>query len=118
MILADTSVWIEHFRAGVPALATELDAGTILMHPFILGELACGNLKHRNEILSLCAQLPRAPVASDAEALELIEQRELMGLGIGYIDVHLLASAVLAGTARMWTFDKRLAAVAADLQLR
>lgn len=118
MILADTSVWIEHLRAGVPALATELDAGSILMHPFILGELACGNLKHRHEVLSLCAQLPPAPVASDAEALGFIEQRDLMGRGIGYIDVHLLASVMLAGTARMWTFDKRLATVAGELQLR
>ena len=83
----------------------------------MVGELACGNLKNRVELLSLLLDLPRAPVATDAEALGFIDRRELMGRGIGYLDVHLLASAALAGTAPLWTRDKRLAAVAERLQL-
>lgn len=117
MILADTSVWIEHLREGVPALAAALERGTVLTHPFIVGELACGNLRNRVELLSLLADLPAALVASDAEALDFIERHALMGRGIGYVDVHLLASTALAGTARLWTRDKRLASVAAELGL-
>ena len=116
MILADTSVWIEHFRRGLPALAAELEAGTILMHPFVLGELACGHLNRRREILKLCADLPQAPVARDDEALQFIETRALMGRGIGYIDVHLLAATAL-GAARLWTLDKRLAETSSELGL-
>jgi len=117
VILVDTSVWVEHLRKGLPALAAALEQGTVLTHPFVLGELACGNLKNRREVLRLLGDLPGAPVATDAEALAFIEQRALMGRGIGYIDVHLLAAAALDGAARLWTRDKRLAAVAADLDL-
>ncbi len=117
MILVDTSVWIDHLRAGAPALAAALEQGRVLMHPFVLGELACGNLKSRGEVLKLLGELPAAPVATAPEALDFIERRALMGRGIGYIDVHLLASVALAGTAQLWTRDKRLAAVAADLEL-
>jgi len=117
MILVDTSVWIEHLRHGKPALAAALQEGSVLMHPFVLGELACGNLKNRGEVLRLLGDLPRAPLATDPETLDYIERRALMGRGIGYVDVHLLASVALAGGARLWTGDKRLAAVAADLKL-
>lgn len=117
MILVDTSVWVEHLRKGAPALATALEQGTVLTHPFVLGELACGNLKNRGEVLQLLGELPGAPMATDAEALDFIERRALMGRGIGYIDVHLLASVALAGSARLWTRDKRLAVVAEDLEL-
>ncbi len=117
MILVDTSVWVDHLRDGTPALVAALEQSQVLMHPFILGELACGNLKNRSEVLQLLEELPGAPVATDAEALDFIERRALMGRGIGYIDVHLLAAVALAGTARLWTRDKRLAAVAADLKL-
>jgi predicted nucleic acid-binding protein len=117
MILADTSVWVDHLRSGAPALAAELEQGRVLTHPFVLGELVCCNLKQRREVLRLLGELPRAPVATDLEALEFIERRVLMGRGIGYIDVHLLASVALTGTARLWTRDKRLAEVAADLEL-
>ena len=117
MILVDTSVWVDHLRAGAPALAAALEQADVLMHPFILGEVACGNLRNRDEVLQLLGELPAAPLATDAEALEFIERRALMGRGIGYIDVHLLASVALAGTARLWTRDKRLAEVAADLKL-
>ena len=116
MILVDTSIWVEHLRRGVPALAAALERGTIFMHPFVRGELACGYLKNRGEVLRLLGELPQAPVATDDEALGFIERRALIGRGMGYIDVHLLASAMLAGCA-LWTRDKRLAAVAADLKL-
>jgi hypothetical protein len=117
MILVDTSVWVDHLRAGVPALGAALERGEILTHPFVLGELACGSLKNRGEVLRLLGDLPAAPMATDAEALDFIERRVIMGRGIGYIDVHLLASVVLAGAAQLWTRDKRLAAVAKDLKL-
>jgi len=117
MILVDTSVWVDHLRAGAPALAVALEQGAVLTHPFVVGELACGNLKNRSEVLQLLGDLPGALMATDAEALDFIERRALMGRGIGYIDVHLLASVVLAGSARLWTRDQRLAAVAEDLKL-
>jgi len=117
MILVDTSVWVDHLRDGTPALAAALEQGRVLTHPFVLGELACGNLKNRSEVLQLLGELPAAPMATDPEALDFIERRALMGRGIGYVDVHLLASVALAGTAQLWTRDKRLAAVAADLEL-
>lgn len=117
MILADTSVWIDHFRKREPALIAALEAGQVLMHPFVVGELACGNLTNRVELLSLLRDLPPAPLATDAEALGFIDRHELMGRGIGYIDVHLLASVALAGHARLWTRGKRLAIVADSLKL-
>ncbi len=117
MILVDTSVWIDHLRSGDPALASALEGGRVLMHPFVLGELACVNLENRGEVLRLLGDLPAAPTATDPEALGLIERRALMGRGIGYIDVHLLASSALAGVALLWTRDRRLAAVAAELEL-
>ena len=117
MILVDTSVWIEHLRKGLPRLAGILERGLVLMHPFVLGEVACGNLKKRAQVLQLMGELPTLPAVSDKEALHFIERRALMGRGIGYIDVHLLAATALAGTARLWTLDQRLAALAAELDL-
>ncbi len=117
MILVDTSVWADHLRKGVPALASALEQGNVLMHPFVRGELACGNLKNRGEVLRLLEELPGAPIATDGETLDFIERRAVMGRGLGYIDVHLLASVALAGTARLWTRDKCLAVVAVDLKL-
>lgn len=117
MVLVDTSVWIQHLRSGVPRLAAALEQGIVLMHPFVLGELACGNLRNRTEVLRLLGELPSAPIATDAEVLDYIERRSLMGRGIGYIDVHLLASTALTGVARLWTLDKRLASVADELKL-
>ncbi len=117
MILVDTSVWIAHLRKGAPALASALEQGRVLMHPFVLGELACGNLQDRRQVLRLLGDLPGAPQATNPEVMDFIERRALMSRGVGYIDVHLLASVALAGTARLWTLDKRLAAVAADLKL-
>jgi hypothetical protein len=117
MILADTSVWIDHLRKGSLSLVTALEEEQVLMHPFVIGELACGYLNNRNEVLQLLGKLPAPPSATDREALDFIERKSLMGRGIGYIDVHLLASAALAAQARLWTRDRRLAAVAAELDL-
>ena len=117
MILVDTSVWIDHLRSGDPGLATALEGGRVLMHPFVLGELALGNLKNRGEVLALLRRLPAAPTATDPEVLGLIERRDLMGRGIGYVDVHLLASAALADLGRLWTRDRRLTEAATELEL-
>ena len=117
MILVDTSVWIDHLRTGDTELATLLNNSQVLMHPFVLGELACGNLGNRDEVLSLLKDLPRAAVATDDEVLFFIEQYALMGRGIGYVDAHLLAAVALDGSARLSTRDKRLQTVAADLKL-
>lgn len=116
MILADTSVWVDHLRGRDAAVAGLLEAGRILCHAFVRGELACGSLPRRAEILSLLAHLPQAPVATDAEVLTLIERHALAGTGIGYIDAHLLAGTMLAG-ARLWTSDRRLATAAQALGL-
>jgi predicted nucleic acid-binding protein len=117
VILVDTSVWVGHLRKSDPALSDALNAGRVLVHPFVIGELACGRLKNRAEILELMRALPRVPVATDDEALEFIERHGLMGRGVGYVDVHVLAGAALAAAARLWTHDGKLAAVAADLSL-
>ena len=111
MILVDTTVWVEHLRRGLPSLATLLQEGEVLIHPWVIGELACGNLRNRQQVLELLQGLPVATVASDAEVLLLIERDRLMGRGIGYVDAHLLASARLSH-CRLWTQDRRLAAVA------
>lgn len=117
MILVDTSIWVDHLHSGDRGLAEVLDGGQVLMHPMVLGELACGTLRNRATVLDLLSNLPLVSKATDAEALALIERRALMGRGLGYIDVHLLASVAVAGTARLWTRDKRLAAAAVDLAL-
>ncbi len=117
MILVDTSVWIDHLRVADTKLAALLARGTVGMHPMIIGELACGNLKNRTELLSLWRNLPRIGAATDAEALYFIERHQLMGKGVGYIDIHLLAAVMLQGDALLWTRDKRLAALAVNLGL-
>jgi hypothetical protein len=101
----------------VRPLAELLERSEVITHPFIIGELACGNLKNRDEILRLLAALPSVTVATDEETLLLIERERLMGKGIGYIDVHLLASAALTPGARIWTRDRRFAAVVRELGL-
>jgi predicted nucleic acid-binding protein len=113
VILVDTSVWVEHLRHGLPHLATLLQKGEVLIHPWVIGDLACGTLRNRSEVLELLQGLPAATVASDAEVLLLIERDRLMGRGIGYADAHLLASARLSH-CRLWTQDRRLAAVAQE----
>lgn len=117
MILVDTSVWIDHFRVGEPALATLLHDGRVLMHPFVLGELALGNLRQRVTILDALHDLPRALAAMDHEVLRFISRHQLHGQGIGYLDAHLLASASLMPGTRLWTRDKRLHQAATKLAL-
>jgi predicted nucleic acid-binding protein len=117
MILVDTSIWISHLHSGDTRLADLLDRSRVLAHPFVIGELACGNLHNREEILKLLNDLPQPPIASPAEALHFIERNQLMGLGVGYIDIHLLAATALAGDAMLWTDDKRLKKVARKLKL-
>jgi predicted nucleic acid-binding protein len=116
MILADTSVWVEHFRRGLPELERRLDAGEVVCHPFVLGELACGNLKNRQEILELLQALCTCQVVSHEEVLAFIEGGRLMGRGLGYIDMHLLASAKLSGFP-LWTFDRPLLTAASHLNV-
>jgi predicted nucleic acid-binding protein len=117
VILVDTSIWVDHLRNGSPALAAALEREEVLTHPLVIGELACGTLKNRTEILQLMAALPVASVATDQEALELVERRRLMGKGIGYVDVHLLASAMMTASTWLWTRDRRLFAVASHLRI-
>jgi predicted nucleic acid-binding protein len=116
MILVDTSVWIDHLRHGDVELASALQSFEVLCHPHVVGEFACGNLRARDDVLTLLQALPVSPVVSDKEVLFFIDNYSLMGRGIGYIDVHLLASARLAG-AHLWTRDKRLQSVALELGL-
>lgn len=107
MILVDTSVWVEHFRSGSVGLERFLNDGQVICHPYIIGELACGNLKNRAQILSLLQELPAASCADDDEVIGFIEDHKLIGKGLGYIDIHLLMSALLTQVP-LWTLDKRL----------
>lgn len=117
MILLDTSVWVDHLRLSDLQVATILQSGQVLTHPFVIGELACGNLKLRTKILGLLAALPQAQRAQEQEVLFYIDRHHLMGQGIGYIDAHLLAATALTEGARLWTKDKRLDALAQKLEL-
>lgn len=116
MVLADTSVWIDHFRRGSPRLSALLEASEVLGHPFVIGELACGNLRRRTELLALLQALPPAQRTSDNEVLVFIERHRLHGRGLGLVDMHLLASCALARTA-LWTADRRLRKSAGELGL-
>ncbi len=111
MILADTSVWVDHFRRRNARLTELLENAAVLCHPFIVGELACGELDPRREILALLDRRPRAVVADHDEVLAFVESNRLIGSGIGWIDAHLLASAVLSD-ATIWTLDRRLQRIA------
>ncbi len=115
MILVDTSVWVDHLRRGDPGLVALLERAAVVMHPFVMGEIACGSLKDRQSLLELLHDLPRAVIATDDEAMQFIERHRLFGKGIGYIDVHLLASVALTGGAQLWTRDQRLRQVAATM---
>ena len=116
MILMDTSVWVAHFRKADPALAALLDSRLAGTHPFVIGELACGNLKERRRTLADLALLAAGPVTIENEVLHLLEAHNLFGKGLGWVDLHLLASAKLAGWW-LWTLDAALAAAAAKLRV-
>jgi hypothetical protein len=117
VILVDTSIWADHLRAGDAGLAGLLNAGSVLGHPFVVGELALGHLRRRQAVLGLLSSLPQAVIASDAEVLHFVDANALHGRGVGYIDAHLLAATRLTAGARLWTRDKRLqgATMALDL---
>jgi predicted nucleic acid-binding protein len=116
MILADTSVWIQHFRESSPLLADLLERDEVAIHPFVIGELACGNLKNRKETLRELEALRRTAVANHFETLEFMERYKLHGKGIGWIDAHLLASCTLS-EALLWTRDGRLRRLAQELEI-
>ena len=117
MILVDTSVWIDHLRSTSAILSELLGDGEVLGHPFVLGELALGNLGRRAEILRMLRRLPQADSASHREVLQFVDREALFGRGIGYVDAHLLAAARLTTGTKLWTHDRRLQAVAAQLGL-
>ncbi len=117
MILVDTSVWIDHLRVGDEDLAALLDDGEVMTHPFVIGELALGHLRQRETVLALLNDLPQATVATDREVMHFVNQYRLFGLGIGYIDAHLLAAVQLTAEAALWTRDRRLSGAAGRLAL-
>jgi predicted nucleic acid-binding protein len=116
MILVDTSVWVNHFRQGNPRLSKALEDGEVLMHPFVVGEIACGNLRSRTKLLSDLERLPVAVAAEHEEVLGFLDQHRLYGAGITWIDAHLLASARLSH-CRLWTLDTHLLAAACTLNV-
>jgi predicted nucleic acid-binding protein len=116
MVLVDTSVWISHLRDGSYGLMELLNNGDVLCHPFIIGELACGNIKNRNEIISLLRSLPMAKTLVHDEVLKFTEDRKLARRGLGFIDVHLLASAILSDSP-MWSLDKKMSNIALELNI-
>ena len=116
MIIVDTSVWISHLRLGNTHHELLLNAGHVVCHPFIIGELACGNIKNRSEILSLLQALPQSRVAAHDEVIYFIDAHDLMGKGVGYIDVSLMASAKLSSIP-IWTLDHKLKKVSSKLKI-
>jgi len=116
MVLVDTSVWVSHLRDGDSLLENLLNLGMVVCHPFVVGELAFGNLKKRSEILTLLNALPFAKMATHEEVMEFIDLRQLMGKGLGYVDVHLLSSAMLSETPIL-TYDQKLHGIAAKLNI-
>jgi predicted nucleic acid-binding protein len=117
MILVDTSVWIDHLRLEGALLAALLGRGAVVMHPMIIGELACGNLRNRAELIRLWRDLPSIAQATHDEALYFLEQNRLMGKGVGWVDIHLLAAVALRRDTVLWTKDKRLGGLADALGL-
>lgn len=115
MILVDTSIWVDHLRAGHSTLIMLLERGMVVTHPWVIGELALGHLSQRGEVIGLLASLPQATVATTDEVLTLVERHQLYGLGIGYVDVQLLAATRLSPDVNLWTLDKRLFAAASRL---
>ena len=115
-MLVDTTVWVDHLRRGDEILVGQLEQSQVSVHPFVIGELACGNLRNRGAILTAITQLPRAPVVAHEAALEFLESRGLAGCGLGWVDVHLLASAVASGD-KLLTRDRKMREVAEALSL-
>lgn len=114
MILLDTSVWVDHLRRNDPLVVAVLESGQAAVHAFVIGELACGNLKSRARVIDLLRALAQSAMATDDEVLYFVDRHKLMGRGIGYVDAHLLAAAAIDGSS-LWTRDKRLREIAAEL---
>lgn len=117
MILVDTSVWVDHLRSEDRTLANLLNAASVLAHPFVIGEIALGHLRQRKVVLELLQKLPQAVAATDIEALKFINENDLAGMGIGYVDAHLLAATRLTAGASLWSRDKRLQSTAHHMGL-
>lgn len=117
MILVDTSVWVDFLRSGDETLAQILTQGEVCIHPMVIGELACGNLQNRKKLISFWQELPELVTASHQEAMYLLESHNLMGRGIGYVDLHLLAASLLSDGTVLWTRDKQLARTAEFLDI-
>ena len=115
MILADTTVWVDHFRKPEPGLLEHLAMNGVLMHPMVIGELSCGNLPHRKTVLRELLSLPRVPEPTHESVLSFIESKELMGRGVGFIDFHLLCSVLRQSDVSLWTRDNRLNRIAGDM---
>lgn len=115
MILVDTSVWVDYLRNGDKTLAQLLTQGQVCIHPMIIGELACGNLQNREQLMGLWHNLPAVNMASHSEALFFLDSHKLMGKGIGWVDLHLLAASQLTSNTQLWTRDRRLAHIAETL---
>ena len=116
MILVDTSIWIDHLNSSNAELIKLLNSNRVCIHPFIIGELACGNISNRKEILSLLKALPRVEPALEEEVFSLIEKRNLYGIGLGLVDINLIASALIHDV-KIWTFDKSLTKIAKKLNI-
>ena len=116
-VLADTSVWIDHFRSENPRFVNLLDNREVLIHPMVIGELACGNLSNRSATLEILSELPAIQAIEYGDILDFIEHNRLMGKGVDYVDVHLLASVAMADSASLWSYDRRLMDAATDLDI-
>jgi predicted nucleic acid-binding protein len=117
MILVDSSIWIDHLRLAIPLLEELIAEGEVLTHPFVIGELAMGSLKDRDEMIRELSELPATQVADDDEVLALIKRFKIYARGIGYIDAHLLASVKLTRRSSLWTRDRRFLAVAEEMNI-
>jgi predicted nucleic acid-binding protein len=117
VVLVDTSIWISHFRSGNDRLAKLLDEQKVLGHPFVIGEIALGELSNMPTVLKDLASLPAAAIATDDEVLRFIADRSLAGQGISLIDVHLLAATFLTLGSNLWTLDRKLFAVAVRMKI-
>lgn len=114
MILVDTSVWVDHLRRGNPQMVRLLELNMVFIHPWVIGELACGNLRNRTDLLEHLSNLNRVTKASDSEVMTFVERNKLYGRGAGWVDLHLLAAAILTNCP-FWTLDRRLSQIALDL---
>ena len=106
-VLVDTSIWVHHLSRGNLELVELLESGEVLCHPFVIGELACGSIRNREEVLGLLATLPQTSVADNNELMDLMEEHRLYGRGLGWVDIHLLGSGLLS-SCKLWTADKAL----------